>query len=482
MFGVGFPFLAMVKQSMVKKRPRTNPRERGVRGRIHSKMEPEYWRDRLFRNSFTYRGDRHEVRHWSVKIQHFGIRKTFSLRATDEKQAATEACGLYKAIVNRGWESVIAERTEKSAEVHRAGNEFNSAKQNGIDEDHWAQRLIHRKYTETFRPNAEREFSVRVEHAGTGYYFPLGSDKEKIAAKNAARVYRAVVGQGWDNACKRFPRELSVAFRWSDNPLAWTYTTVLTEICGGASVPASRRSWYIHESPAARGDARPTPSAKEASAHIRKFRVGIVEADAGLRQALCWCINQQEGCGCIETFASAEAALTKASRHAIDFLLVSQNLPDKPGIACLNELAAVAPKIFGLLFSVFEDSEQLFKAAPGGAPCYVFRRTPATRILIPIEAALKSGARTREQFNTSVRRYFQDVVISSPIHGSANELSNLTPREHEILGLLSKGHPDKEIADFLRISTWTVHGHLKKIFEKLGAHNRTDAVVKYLNK
>jgi DNA-binding NarL/FixJ family response regulator len=197
---------------------------------------------------------------------------------------------------------------------------------------------------------------------------------------------------------------------------------------------------------------------------------------------LSWCINRQDGCCCAQTFASAGAALDEARQRSMDLLLVSQNLADKPGIACLNELAAVAPKIFGLLFSVFEDSEQLFEAAPGGAPCYVFRRTPPTKILVPIEAALKSGSRNRDQFNTSVRRYFQEVVISSPIHGPANELSNLTPREHEILGLLSKGHPDKEIADFLRISTWTVHGHLKKIFEKLGAHNRTDAVVKYLNK
>src|SRR5882672_2810390 len=214
---------------MGKKRPRANRPGRSVRGRSRSKMEPEYWQARLFKNSFTYRGDRHEVRHWSVKIQHFGIRKTFSLRAIDQKQAATEACGLYKAIVNQGWETVIAERMEKTAEAGAATNGVASATRNRNDVGYWTQRLIHRKYTETFRPNAEREFSVRVEHAGTSYYFPLGSDKEKVGAKNAARIYREVVGKGWDTACKRFPRELSVAFRWSDNPLAWTYTTVLTQ-------------------------------------------------------------------------------------------------------------------------------------------------------------------------------------------------------------------------------------------------------------
>jgi len=439
---------------MGKKRPRAIPARRLPQSRSGSKMEPQYWRERLFKNSFTYQGDRHEVRHWSVKIQHHGARKTFSLRAADQKQAAAEACAIYKAIVSRGWESVIAERTENT-EVPFV-KEAASAKQNGNNAGYWAQRLIHRKYTEPFRPNAAREFSVRVEYAGTSYYFPLGSDKEKEAARNAARIYRVVKDQGWDSACKRFPRELSVAFRWSDNPLAWTYTTVLTEL--------------------------PANSPKQSIVQPNNFRVGIVESDPGLRQVLTWCVNQQEGCRCVETFASGASALAEARRHPMDLLLVSQNLADKSGIACLNELNTIAPKIFGLLFSVFEDSEQLFEAAPGGAPCYVFRRTLPTKILLPIEAALKSNARTREQFNSSVRRYFQDVVISSPIYGAPDEMSNLTPREHEILVLLSKGHPDKEIAEFLRIITCTVHGHLKKIFENLGAHNRTDAVVKYLNK
>ena len=61
-------------------------------------------------------------------------------------------------------------------------------------------------------------------------------------------------------------------------------------------------------------------------------------------------------------------------------------------------------------------------------------------------------------------------------------MGKLTPREKEILDYLTKAYLDKEIAQVLGISVWTVHGHLKNIFEKFQVHTRTEAVVKYLQK
>ena len=61
-------------------------------------------------------------------------------------------------------------------------------------------------------------------------------------------------------------------------------------------------------------------------------------------------------------------------------------------------------------------------------------------------------------------------------------LAKLTPRENEVLLLLSKGGVDKEIAQAMGISVWTVHGHIKKIFERLSVHTRTEAVIRYLEK
>src|SRR5262245_7567500 len=147
---------------MVRKRPRgTRPSASDRPRNLRSKMEPTYWRGRLFRNTFTYKGDLRHVNHWSVKIQHLGTRKTFSLQSTDSAEAASEACRLYKVIVTRGWESVSSGGKSKNSEPRPAAEPRAAPGLNGFGTtEYWAQRLIHRKYTESFQSNGDPELSV----------------------------------------------------------------------------------------------------------------------------------------------------------------------------------------------------------------------------------------------------------------------------------------------------------------------------------
>jgi DNA-binding NarL/FixJ family response regulator len=110
------------------------------------------------------------------------------------------------------------------------------------------------------------------------------------------------------------------------------------------------------------------------------------------------------------------------------------------------------------------------------------RRTPPTQFLEPIAGWLKQGRQLGEEMAPAVWQHFKDSVASLPIGGVARQLAHLTQREHDVLALLGKGHPDKDIADQLGISIHTVHEHVRNIFEKLGAHNRTEAAVKFLQK
>jgi DNA-binding NarL/FixJ family response regulator len=136
-----------------------------------------------------------------------------------------------------------------------------------------------------------------------------------------------------------------------------------------------------------------------------------------------------------------------------------------------------------MLFSVYADSGQLFKCSPGGALGYLFKRTPPERMLEPLLNASTRPSSPPEQYLSAVAlSYFQQVLSRLELKPSSSRLAGLTPRESQILEYLSKGFPDKEIAGAVGISAWTVHGHLKSIFEKLQVHNRLEAVLKYLNK
>ncbi len=311
---------------MSKKRPRTVTSPLGVPPLAGSKQQPAYWRERLFKSRYTYKGKLHEVHHWSVKIQHQGQRKTFSLRSSSRSQAATEACELYQALVRQdrkgaippGGLSLVPTRLQPDEPALAAADKF--------DIGYWEQRLIHREYTMSLEPAAPAELSVRIDHGGTGHYFPLGTDDRHLAARLALRIYQTIADQGWEAANKQFSRELTLAFRWLDVPLGWTYTTIHT-------LNMLSRT----------GPAEPYPGAAGVC------EVAVAESDAGTRHALDWCINHMEGFRCVATFGSAAEALRESMRRRVHLVLVSHSLADKPGTVCLAEIKIAVPEVCGLL-------------------------------------------------------------------------------------------------------------------------------------
>ena len=102
----------------------------------------------------------------------------------------------------------------------------------------------------------------------------------------------------------------TLAFRWFDSPLAWTYTTVHTQNVVSQEAP---------------------PEAVNVAAGA--IELAIAESDAGIRRALEWCVRHTAGFRCAATFASAEELLRESRRKPVHLVLVSHNLADKPGLS-----------------------------------------------------------------------------------------------------------------------------------------------------
>src|SRR4051812_30789453 len=161
------------------------PRELNARiwseSALPSRMEPGYWRNRLFTNTFTYKGKTRRVNGWCVRIQLFGQRKTFSLSSSDRDQAAAEACRIYQAIILQGWDAVGHRGGAGIGPMAEPAHAQGPSLEETAAED-WAKRLLHRRYPERKDPKAPPELSARIEYAGIYRYFPMGTNDADAAA------------------------------------------------------------------------------------------------------------------------------------------------------------------------------------------------------------------------------------------------------------------------------------------------------------
>src|SRR5690242_15658768 len=118
-----------------------------------------YWRERLFKNKYAYKGKPAEVSSWSVKLQLFGKRKSFTLDSQEHAKAADEACQLYRTIREKGWEAVSHRRAGTGLRGRSLPGPPISAVSMRSDAEYWRGRLIHRRYPEPDESQGDREFS-----------------------------------------------------------------------------------------------------------------------------------------------------------------------------------------------------------------------------------------------------------------------------------------------------------------------------------
>jgi DNA-binding NarL/FixJ family response regulator len=204
------------------------------------------------------------------------------------------------------------------------------------------------------------------------------------------------------------------------------------------------------------------------------IRVALVEDDDQVRQSLAVLIHGSDGFQCVSQHRSAEEALAGLSAAQPQVVLMDINLPGKSGVECVRQIKARQPEMLFLMLTMYEDANLIFQSLAAGANGYLLKRTPPAKLLEAIEEVQRGGAPMSSKIARIVVQHFQ--TQKTP----ASEVTDLSPREREVLDLLAKGHRYKEIADTLGISFDTVRAHLRNIYDKLHVRSRTEAVIKYL--
>ncbi|MCG3157609.1 MAG: Response regulator protein VraR [bacterium] len=206
------------------------------------------------------------------------------------------------------------------------------------------------------------------------------------------------------------------------------------------------------------------------------INVAIVEDIDDIRNGLAYLINGSEGFRCVAKCSSAEAALEELADQEADVVLMDIELPGMSGIECIRRLKSDFPELQIMMLTIYEDDDKIFDSLMAGASGYILKKTQPARLLEAIQDLHHGGSPMSSQIARRVVQIFQQMRTP------AKEMEHLSRREQEILSYLAKGFLYKEIATTLGISIETVRTHLHKIYEKLHVHNRTEAVLKYLQK
>jgi DNA-binding NarL/FixJ family response regulator len=206
----------------------------------------------------------------------------------------------------------------------------------------------------------------------------------------------------------------------------------------------------------------------------KKIKVSIVEDNPGIRNSLMELISGTVGFQCISTYSSSEEAYEDIQNKNPDVVLMDINLPGESGIECVKKIKPLMPNTNIIMLTMYDDSEKVFEALTAGATGYLLKRTPPQKLLEAIKEVLEGGSPMSMQIARMVVKSFNHIKIQNRLTDS------LTDRENEILEYLSRGMRYQEIADNLFISVDTVRTHIRKIYEKLQVHSKTEAVLLFL--
>jgi len=167
--------------------------------------------------------------------------------------------------------------------------------------------------------------------------------------------------------------------------------------------------------------------------------------------------------------ATGEEAVDRARELTPDVVFMDVRMPGMDGIEATRQILQAAPSTKVILITIDESRGAISQAIQAGVSGYLLKDASADALVDAARNAIEGNAVIHPQLT---RTFIEEVRMGD----AGSDTTPLSKREREILQRVADGATTKQVASDLGISPHTVKTHLERIFEKLGANDRAQAV------
>jgi two-component system NarL family response regulator len=193
-----------------------------------------------------------------------------------------------------------------------------------------------------------------------------------------------------------------------------------------------------------------------------RIRVLVADDHPMVRAGLAATIDAEPDMELVAAASDGAQAVDLFREHQPDVVMIDLRMPVMDGVEAIRAILQFAPTAKIIVLSTYQGDEDIARSLKSGAKSYLLKDMSAEELV----RAIRDVAAGRRPIPPEVGQKLAEHMLHTP----------LTPREVDVLKLLAKGLRNKEIAAALSITDQTAQGHVRSILEKIGVHDRTEAV------